>query len=336
METRANHVVIGCFVLAVVAGVFGFVIWLAKIDIDREIATYAITFHNAVTGLSVGGDVRFNGIRVGEVTRIKIDRDNLERVLVRVDLEADTPVRENTVASLEFQGITGVSYIQLSGGGADKTLLWPPANEGEVPEIGSEPSAIQELFAGAPELIDRFALLVNRAALVVSDKNLAHLTNILENAEVISQHVAEKGPEIGQTIENINRMTADLSAAAADFRKLVPEFKEAIEEVSATLAVTRGTLGALDAVVENDLRLLVADIRGTAQSLARLTTEVEDVIKTNRESIDVFTSDGLVELTKFVEEARILVGSATRLIDEIGEDPAQFLFGRQKGGVQAQ
>ena len=230
METRANHVVIGCFVLAVVAGVFGFVIWLAKIDIDREIATYAITFHNAVTGLSVGGDVRFNGIRVGEVTRIKIDRDNLERVLVRVDLEADTPVRENTVASLEFQGITGVSYIQLSGGGADKTLLWPPANEGEVPEIGSEPSAIQELFAGAPELIDRFALLVNRAALVVSDKNLAHLTNILENAEVISQHVAEKGPEIGQTIENINRMTADLSAAAADFRKLVPEFKEAIEE----------------------------------------------------------------------------------------------------------
>ncbi len=336
METKANHVVIGCFVLAFVAGLFGFVIWLAKIDIDRQVATYDITFDNAVTGLSVGGDVRFNGIRVGEVARIKIDRENLSRVLVAVELGADTPVREDTVASLEFQGITGISYIQLSGGSAEKKLLWPPARAGEVPKINSTPSAIQELFTGAPELIDRFAILVNRAALMVSDKNLAHLTNILDNVEIVSRHVAAKGPEIESAIDNVNKMTADLSAAAVDLRALVPEFREAIDEVSATLAVTRGTLGTLDGVVENDLRLLVADFRAAAQSLDRLTTEVEDVITANRESIDVFTSDGLVELTKFVEEARILVGSATRLMDEIGQDPAQFLFGRQRGGVETQ
>ena len=119
---------------------------------------------------------------------------------------------------------------------------------------------------------------MNRAALVVSDKNLDHLTNILENIEVISSHVAAKGPAIGQTIDNVNRMTADLSLAAAELRALIPEFRETIDEVSATLAVTRGTLGTLDAVVENDLRLLVADIRSSAQSLDSLTSQVEDVI----------------------------------------------------------
>ncbi len=335
METRANHVVIGCFVLAVVAGIFGFVIWLAKIDIDREVATYAIAFDNAVTGLSVGGDVRFNGIRVGEVTRIKIDRDNLERVLVRIEVASDTPVREDTVASLEFQGITGVSYIQLSGGSAAKKMLWPPERDGEVPVIPSTPSAIQELFAGAPELIDRIALLVNQGAKVVNDKNLTHFTNILENIEVVSGHVANKGPAIEATIDNVNRMTTDLSAASAELRALVPAFKEAIEEVSATLAVTRGTLGTVDAVVETDLRPLLASINASAQSLDRLTRQVEDVVSKNREAIDVFASDGLVELTKFIEEARVLVSSSTRLVDEIGKDPAQFLFGRQKGGVEA-
>ena len=334
METRANHVVIGCFVLAVVAGIFGFVIWLARIDIDREVATYAITFDNAVTGLSVGGDVRFNGIRVGEVTRIKIDRDNLERVLVRVEVAADTPVREDTVASVEFQGITGVSYIQLSGGSAAKKILWPPERDGEVPVIPSTPSAIQELFASAPELIDRIVLLVNQGAKVVNDKNLTHFTNILENIEVVSGQVAAKGPAIEATIDNVNRMTIDLSAASAELRALVPAFKEAIEEVSATLAVTRGTLGTVDAVVETDLRPLLASINASAQSLDRLTRQVEDVVTANREAIDVFASDGLVELTKFIEEARVLVGSATRLVDEIGKDPAQFLFGRQKGGVK--
>ena len=334
METRANHVVIGCFVLAVIAGIFGFVIWLARIDIDREVATYAITFDNAVTGLSVGGDVRFNGIRVGEVTRIKIDRDNLERVLVRVEVAADTPVREDTVASVEFQGITGVSYIQLSGGSAAKKILWPPKRDGEVPVIPSTPSAIQELFAGAPELIDRIVLLVNQGAKVVNDKNLTHFTNILENIEVVSGHVAAKGPAIEATVDNVNRMTTDLSAASAELRALVPAFKEVIEEVSATLAVTRGTLGTVDAVVETDLRPLLASINASAQNLDRLTRQVEDVVTANREAIDVFASDGLVELTKFIEEARVLVGSATRLVDEIGKDPAQFLFGRQKGGVE--
>ena len=117
METRANHVVIGSFVLVVVIGLFGFVLWLAKIEIDQEFAYYRVTFVEAVSGLSLGGDVRYNGIPVGAVTAIEIARDDPSKVQVTLEVARETPVRADTVAKLELQGITGVAFIQLGGGG---------------------------------------------------------------------------------------------------------------------------------------------------------------------------------------------------------------------------
>ena len=118
METRANHVVIGAFVLVVVLGLFGFVLWLAKIEIDQEFAYYHVAFDEAVSGLSLGGDVRYNGIPVGAVTAIEIARDDPSKVQVTLEVARETPVRADTVAKLELQGITGVAFIQLSGGTA--------------------------------------------------------------------------------------------------------------------------------------------------------------------------------------------------------------------------
>ncbi|HJP20349.1 MAG TPA: MlaD family protein, partial [Alphaproteobacteria bacterium] len=115
METRANHMLIGAFVLLVVAGIFGFVIWLAKIEIDREFASYHIYFEGSVSGLNKAGEVRYKGIPVGSVKEIVIDPKNPNRVRVRIEVVANTPVREDSEATLELQGITGVSYVQLSG-----------------------------------------------------------------------------------------------------------------------------------------------------------------------------------------------------------------------------
>ena len=98
METKASHLVIGTFVLLVVAGIFGFVVWLAKLQIDREFAEYHIFFDGAVSGLSVGSDVLFDGIQVGSVQDIRIDPDTLGRVRVHVEVDANTPIRADSVA----------------------------------------------------------------------------------------------------------------------------------------------------------------------------------------------------------------------------------------------
>src|SRR5919199_2436763 len=119
METRANYVVIGLFTLAVLAGAFGFVYWLARYGEGGRRQTYDIVFMGSVAGLNRGAAVLFNGIRVGEVDNLTLDPRDPQRVNARVRVDSETPVKSDTRAQLEFQGLTGVAYVALVGGSPD-------------------------------------------------------------------------------------------------------------------------------------------------------------------------------------------------------------------------
>src|SRR3954469_517149 len=132
METRAPFVVVGAFVLAAIAAVFGFVYWLHNAGGLGPRIAYHIQFDGSVPGLLVGAGVLFNGIRVGEVTDLGLAPDNPRRVNVTISVASTTPVRADTRVGLEFQGLTGVPVIALEGG----VML---ANNGEVPILIAEP-----------------------------------------------------------------------------------------------------------------------------------------------------------------------------------------------------
>src|SRR5210317_457894 len=104
METKASHFVIGLFVLLMVGASFFFVIWLAKVEVDKEFDYYNVYFDDGVAGLSVGGDVRYNGIPVGTVTSIILDPNDARRVQVDIEVAKETPVSQGTEASLSLQG----------------------------------------------------------------------------------------------------------------------------------------------------------------------------------------------------------------------------------------
>ena len=341
METRANHILIGSFVLVVVAAVFGFVIWLAKVDIDRATSPYYVYVEESVSGLSLGSVVRFNGIPIGKVAEIVIDPDNPARVRVMIEVGADAPIRTDTTALLQFQGITGVSFVQLVGGAPDKPLL-RPEKEGEIPVIKSVPSTLQELFAGAPEIIDRVLILLDRVALLVGDENRERIASILANIDDLTAALKAREPEIGGILQNVNRMTADLSQVARDINGLVGRLETLLDNTDATLLQARNTLTSVDkvvvsvdGVVEKDVRALLGDLRKTAQSMTSVGERLNKFVARNEEPLDVFTGQGLLELTKFIEEARILVGGLQRVLETAESDPARFLFGRQRGGVEA-
>lgn len=323
METRANHLLIGSVVLVALAGVFAFAVWLAKAQLDREYDYYETYFTGSVTGLTVGGDVRFNGIPVGTVERLEIDPENPRRVRALLSVQQGTPIRTDTLASLEYQGITGVVYVQLSGGSPNAPMLKEQTVEGQLPIIASRRSAIQELFEGAPELIARALTLLESLNAFAGPENQRNFSALLANSAELSGRLAARGDEIDRIIVNADRMAADLQAAVAQLNRLVGRFAKVAEGADATLSVARGALGAVDETVE--------EIARTAQSIDRLTRQFETLMKENREPIEVFTSQGLVEFTRFVEEARLLVASATRFVDELQANPAQFLLGRQKG-----
>jgi phospholipid/cholesterol/gamma-HCH transport system substrate-binding protein len=335
METRANHLVIGAFSLAVIGALFFFVIWLAKVDIDREIATYRIYFDEAVSGLSVGSDVRYNGIPVGTVTGLSIDLADPSRVRATVEIGRATEIRADVIAKLELQGITGLSFIQLSGGSLDAPVL-APGPDGEPPVIASERSAIQELFAGAPDLINQVIVLVKDLQLLLGPENRKSITNIIANVADLSGRLADRGPEIEQLIVNMQETTGAMKTAAQQLDTVMVKFSDVATSTDQTLAVARGTLVTVDQVVDRDVRQTLVSIREASDRFKGVATQLEAMVAENREPLAVFTEDGLVQFTRFIEEARLLVASTGRLVEDIESDPAQFLFGGKQGGFEAQ
>ena len=327
METRANHLMIGSFVLVVVLGLFGFVLWLAKIEIDQEFAYFGITFEEAVSGLSIGGDVRYNGIPVGTVTLIEIAPNDPSRVQVTLEVKRDTPVRSDTVAKLELQGITGVAFIQLSGGTA---AAGPPkpGPDGGMPMLASERSAIQALFSGAPEMINHAIVLIDAVTKLVNDDNRAAFGNILANVDDLSSRLARRGPEL-------EKMLGDLQKIAGQTNELMGRLNSVLDSADATLSVARGTLVTADGLMEGDVRQTMKDLSLASKQFEAVGKQLETLVADNRQGLTAFSNDGLLELTRFLEEGRVLISAATHLIEDLRSDPAQFLFGDQRGGFEA-
>jgi len=312
METRARHILIGVFVITMMGALLGFVLWAAKIDIDREFTRYDIVFTESVTGLSVGSDVSYSGVNVGQVTKIALNANNPSQVRVTIKVAGGTPVKEDSVASLDYQGLTGVAYVQISGGTAAAALLQPGEGE-ERAIIRSIPSQLQKLFTGAPDLIKQSILLVGRLQKLFDDDNLQRVASILDHAERISASLDARSGDLGPLVDNVN----------------------------ATLAAVRSTAGAIDKVantadglLDDDVRALVADLQKTAGGLARLSENLETAVADNAAALGNFSANTLPEIGRFVRDARRMAASLARIAERIEQSPKDFIFSTDKPEYQ--
>jgi phospholipid/cholesterol/gamma-HCH transport system substrate-binding protein len=170
METQARHVLVGSFVLAILAAIFIAVVWIAGVEPGHKPSFFDIYFKGSVTGLAEGAPVRYSGVQIGRVDDISLDPANVERVRVRIEVDRPTVIKQDAVASLEMQGITGYAFVQVTGGTRDSPVL--QAKEGErYPVIASTPSRLEMVFQNAPELIDRALLIADRLSAILDDKN---------------------------------------------------------------------------------------------------------------------------------------------------------------------
>ena len=171
METRADYVAVGAFVLVVLVGVLVAVLWLARVEFNRDFAFYDIYFSNSVAGLASGSAVSYNGIRVGRVTELRIDPQDLKRVRATIELDQTAPIKEDTVASLTTQGLTGATYIEISGGSADAAPLTAQPGQ-RYPVIASRQSGFERVLTSAPEVLvrtrDRKSTRLNSSHIAVS------------------------------------------------------------------------------------------------------------------------------------------------------------------------
>ena len=138
MESNANYALVGLAATVLLIGMIAFSVWLAAFKFNQDYDYYDIVFKGPVRGLSQGGEVHFNGIKVGEVTRISLDTVDPTQVIARAKVTSDVPIRVDSYATLEPQGITGVNYVQITAGTPAKRLLKRTVPRGQVPRIRSE------------------------------------------------------------------------------------------------------------------------------------------------------------------------------------------------------
>ena len=209
METKANYLMIGGFVLGVFALAFVFVFWMTNLAGGGK--RYFIVFDGSVAGLTTGSSIGFNGIRVGEVQSLQLDPTDARKVQVLVSLHADTPVRENSRASMQSLGLTGGTGIQISAGTPNSPFLVATA-ENPIPVIQSDRGGGQGLFDAAPAVMNNANVLLQRLNdLVAENRNSIHKT--LTNVESVTTMLDQRKDEIAQTI-------TDVHAAAQSFKDL--------------------------------------------------------------------------------------------------------------------
>jgi phospholipid/cholesterol/gamma-HCH transport system substrate-binding protein len=205
METRAPYILIGLFVLVIIGAVFGFVYWLHNVGGLGERAYYRIRFEHSVSGMLVGAAVLFNGIRVGEVTNLRLDPENPNQVVATIGVAAGTPVRADTRAGIDFQGLTGVAVVSLSGGNPAAPPLLPV--NGQPPLIASDPLAWQNMTQAARTVLQRLDKV-----LVENEDNFK---SAIRNISTFAEALGRNAKRVDGILAGLERMTGGAVAAPA-------------------------------------------------------------------------------------------------------------------------
>jgi phospholipid/cholesterol/gamma-HCH transport system substrate-binding protein len=271
METKANYVAVGAFVLICMLGLVVTVLWLAGAQYSQEYEYFETSFKGPVTGLGNGTTVRFNGIDVGHVTNVEFDPNDPQRVIARLQVKPDLHIRQDSRASIESQGLTGGSYVEISGGTKNSPELVKQPGQ-KYPRIETKPSTLEQLEQSAPELFDKLNHAADKINKLLSDANVKSFSGILSNLNVttanltqITGPIAKRSKEIDATLVNVAEASKLLAPTLANANLSVQKIGKLADDAD---TVVNG-----DAIQQLDD--LLREMRTLVNSLTRLTNGLD-------------------------------------------------------------
>ncbi|MFN3722105.1 MAG: MlaD family protein [Paracoccaceae bacterium] len=296
METKANYVLIGAFTLAGLVGILGFFLWFAQVQLDRQFSYYEVRF-TSVSGLATASDVRFAGLPVGQVVDVRLSPDGDGTVRVVLEIGSEVPVRTSSVATIESQGVTGVSYVGISPGEATDPLL-RASSSADIPQIEAGRSVLQSLTEDAPRLVEDALRVMQDLSNLASTENIGRVSSILENADTASA--------------GLSKALEDFSVVAA----AVAEFADNISSFNVTLEGLTGRAESLFETAETTLRNVDGLLTESRAAVVSGTATL-DQATTTLSSADRYINEDLLRTT---EEARAGIADLRTQIEQIGTE----------------
>jgi len=310
MEREANYVAVGVFVLLMVVMGVLFVYWYSDSRDHRNYERYEIYFDGTVSGLSEGGPVRYLGVDVGRVQRIRIDPRAANRVQVVADIDATTPISEQTLAQLSLQGVTGLLYIDLEqerdSDRGRRILAMVPSEH--YPVIRSAHSDLDQFLSSLPNLTARLNDLVDRASRVLSDGNIQSVGRIVGNLDQASSGLPRTAHNIDTVVDTLNEDTQDA-------RRLINDLHASTQTASV------------------DFLAAMQKLRATSDNLMSASGTLDSVATQNRDQINSFVSQGLPQAEALLRDSRTAAQQISELSRGLRENPSRLIYQQPAEGV---
>ncbi|MBW8309609.1 MAG: MCE family protein [Candidatus Paracaedibacteraceae bacterium] len=269
METHVNYVRVGTFVIGGFFAMIFFILWLNKVGFGESTQPYHIYFKGSVAGLKIGSAVQYRGVPIGKVSEIKIDPENVEQIFVTVMIDKGAVIKEDMIASLEIQGLTGGAYVQINGGTTQARSLLEISHQ-YIPVIASKPSLIEEVSATIPDILKKMDGLVSEMRGVFGEDNRRAFTQTMKNIEEITSYFKPRNAkdkdtfilELTKAISNLDKTLVEIKGMSREFTHVLKENRHGLREFT-----TNGLNSLTSFMIEG--RESLAAIRRLSESLER-------------------------------------------------------------------
>lgn len=304
METKANHLIIGGFVLAVIGLAFGFIYWMKNSADGGGGKQYHVIFDGSVQGLAEASSVLFNGIRVGAVDTLEIVPEDTRKVRALISVRAATPVRSNSRARISQQGLAGLVALEITPGTPDAPAL--TARDGqELPVIYADPGGGGSGLSGIGDAIGSAQALLER----------------------LNDLVANNEESIRRTLKNVESVTAVLDENKDGIASLIKDVQEAAARVNALAGKLETSVEKLTGAVVDGEESLVAQAQQAAVSFRKLADKLDKTLGDQADGLTRSAQRSLREFELFMKDARRLADNIDRVVQRVEKDPASFLLG---------
>ena len=300
MEKNANYALVGIASMVLFAGLIVFVIWLARFSLNKEYDHYDVIFQGPVRGISAGGEVHFNGIKVGDVTRIALDPANTARVIARIKVTSDVPIRTDSYATLDPQGITGVNYVQITAGTRNKPLLKGTVARGEVPVIPSQKGALADLLEGGGTVLQRTVEALDRVNRLLSDNNVRTFSSALEDIHSVTGELAQR-------------------------RAIIADAQHTLQSIDQTAQRVTVLVDSSNQLVNGDAKKTLGDLAGAAQEIRAAAKDTRTLVSQLQGPSADFATNGLPQLTSAISSLQTATESLNRVVSEAEQSPQAFI-----------
>jgi len=306
MESKSHALAAGIFVLVVAAMLIGLAVWLLR-DTTSTVA-YEMVSDTAVTGLQPQAAVQFKGVAVGKVATIGFDPEDRSKVLVRIEVSPDAPITRFTYATLTFQGVTGLSFVQLDDpGGSNQPPV--PGPHGGVPRIPLRGSTLGQLTDRASDLLSKVETATDNINQMLGSTNQAALTDALKQIGGAAKALNQLATDTDKTIR------VQFGPGRADVPALMRQATGTLKSLEGASTKASATLDEINAAAI-DLRHGVGTLTGKDGTIDRLSDSITTVNTVTLPRIQGMTEDASHAFRRF-----------DRVLDAIDQNPQSLLYG---------